>query len=173
MSSCVVPSDPLLCQVPTALVTFADSGGRPWFRPALWVGIVCASPPIVSLALGPCPGAADFMACPESFAVNLLPEELVGDGEFLAGLWALGGDPSGLRGLALGSDQAALPLLGGCPVVLECGAPALGSRHGRRTLRGEIRGFYQDAVHYGPQAEVALWSLLRTPRLAVRQAASD
>ena len=130
--------------VPSALITFCAGDGQPYLRTSAWVGMVCSTPPLLSLAIaaGDNPFFARWME--KGFVVNLPSAESLTAGEFLGSLARRAQDtvPPGLT--LVDATIVRAPLIEECPVRIECVRGRGRARFGQWILTAEVA-----AVHLG------------------------
>jgi flavin reductase (DIM6/NTAB) family NADH-FMN oxidoreductase RutF len=86
-----------------------------------WTGVVCSSPPMLSIAVRPSRYSYGLLTAAREFVVNIPSVELVEQVD-LAGMWS-GKQHDKIAELGLETEQAAkvrAPLLVECPINLEC-----------------------------------------------------
>lgn len=106
---------------PVVLVSVADEHGAGNFLTIAWVGVVCSTPPMVSVAVRPSRFSHGLLAAARAFVVNL-PDAGQLEAVDVAGVWS-GRDHDKFAELgftALPASKVSAPLIAECPVNLEC-----------------------------------------------------
>jgi flavin reductase (DIM6/NTAB) family NADH-FMN oxidoreductase RutF len=114
------PSTALL-PTPVVLVSVADPEGVANVLTIAWVGIVCSSPPMLSVAVRPSRYSWRLLNAARGFVVNIPPADLVREVD-LCGMWS-GVEHDKLAELGLTtqpSTRVGAPLITECPINLEC-----------------------------------------------------
>jgi flavin reductase (DIM6/NTAB) family NADH-FMN oxidoreductase RutF len=114
------PSTALLPN-PVVLVSAAGGAGDGNFLTIAWVGTVCSSPPMVSVAIRPSRYSHDLVSVSREFVVNIPDAEQL-EGVDVAGVWS-GREHDKFAELgftALPASKVGAPLIAECPVNLEC-----------------------------------------------------
>jgi flavin reductase (DIM6/NTAB) family NADH-FMN oxidoreductase RutF len=106
---------------PVVLVSAAGGAGDGNFLTIAWVGTVCSSPPMVSVAIRPSRYSHDLISAAREFVVNIPNAEQL-EGVDVAGVWS-GREHDKFAELgftALPATKVGAPLIAECPVNLEC-----------------------------------------------------
>lgn len=122
-----------LLPVPAALVTYRSASGLPQIVAASWVAIVCNRSATLSVAFGAQEESRDIPVCGGAFAVNLLPDELLGSSPFLEALVRRAAPLTLTDGKVSG-----VPVIAECPVRIECVEGTVQAGPGQRLLRGRM-----------------------------------
>jgi len=114
------PSTALLPN-PVVLVSVAGGAGAGNFLTIAWVGTVCSSPPMLSVAIRPSRYSYDLVNQEREFVVNLPGVDQL-EAADVAGVWSgREHDKFAELGLtALPATRVGAPLIAECPVNLEC-----------------------------------------------------
>jgi flavin reductase (DIM6/NTAB) family NADH-FMN oxidoreductase RutF len=110
-----------LLPTPVVLVSMAAPEGGANVLTIAWVGIVCSSPPMLSVAVRPTRYSFGLLTAAREFVVNIPPAELV-QAVDLAGVWS-GMEHDKFAELGLTTQPAGkvgAPLITECPINLEC-----------------------------------------------------
>jgi flavin reductase (DIM6/NTAB) family NADH-FMN oxidoreductase RutF len=114
------PSTALL-PTPVVLVSVATGEGGANVLTIAWCGIVCSSPPMLSIAVRPSRYSWPLLTQARGFVVNIPPAELVRETD-LAGMWS-GAEHDKFAELGFTtqpSTKVGAPLITECPINLEC-----------------------------------------------------
>ena len=106
---------------PVVLVSVAGGAGAGNFLTIAWVGTVCSSPPMLSVAIRPSRFSHGLVSHEREFVVNI-PDAGRLEGVDVAGVWS-GRDHDKFEELgftALPASKVGAPLIAECPVNLEC-----------------------------------------------------
>ena len=114
------PSTALL-PTPVVLVSVAGEGDAANLLTIAWAGVVCSSPPMLSIAVRPQRYSYGLLSSARDFVVNIPPAELV-ESVDLAGVWSgAEHDKFGELGFtARRASKITSPLIEECPINLEC-----------------------------------------------------
>jgi flavin reductase (DIM6/NTAB) family NADH-FMN oxidoreductase RutF len=114
------PSTALL-PTPVVLVSVAGGGAAGNFLTIAWVGTVCSSPPMLSVAVRPSRYSHDLLVREREFVVNIPNAEQL-EGVDVAGVWS-GREHDKFAELGftpLPASKVGAPLIAECPINLEC-----------------------------------------------------
>jgi flavin reductase (DIM6/NTAB) family NADH-FMN oxidoreductase RutF len=106
---------------PVVLVSVAGGAGAGNFLTIAWVGTVCSSPPMLSVAIRPSRFSHGLVSHEREFVVNI-PDAGRLEGVDVAGVWS-GRDHDKFEELgftALPASKVGAPLIAECPINLEC-----------------------------------------------------
>jgi flavin reductase (DIM6/NTAB) family NADH-FMN oxidoreductase RutF len=106
---------------PVVLVSAAGGAGAGNFLTIAWAGVVCSTPPLVSVAIRPSRYSHDLIAREREFVVNV-PDVTQLEPTDVAGVWSgREHDKFAELGLTpLPATRVGAPLIAECPVNLEC-----------------------------------------------------
>lgn len=113
---------PLLYPVPLVLVTCLDEQGEANIITLAWVGTVCSTPPQVGIAVRPGRYSHAAIQQTEEFVINIPNRELLDAVDYCGRVSRRReGDKFAALGLTpLPASRVSAPLIGECPVNLEC-----------------------------------------------------
>jgi flavin reductase (DIM6/NTAB) family NADH-FMN oxidoreductase RutF len=114
------PSTALL-PTPVVLVSVAGEDGTANMLTIAWTGIVCSSPPMLSVAVRPSRYSYRLLTAAREFVVNIPPAELV-EAVDRAGVWS-GAEHDKFAELGFTvapASKVGAPLIAECPINLEC-----------------------------------------------------
>lgn len=106
---------------PVVLVSAAGGAGDGNFLTIAWAGVVCSSPPMLSVGIRPSRFSHGLVNLTREFVVNI-PDAARLEGVDVAGVWS-GGEHDKFAELgftALPASKVGAPLIAECPVNLEC-----------------------------------------------------
>jgi flavin reductase (DIM6/NTAB) family NADH-FMN oxidoreductase RutF len=127
------PRGTSLVSISPALVTYRSAAGVPQVVAATWVGIVCATPPLLTVALTQAANRSLDISPGEAFAVNLTAEGTHLSSSFPESLEWSEAEPA-----LAGDELSGVPLIAQCPVQIVCRRGMLHASYGRELLRGEV-----------------------------------
>ncbi len=110
-----------LLPTPVVLLSVAGEAETPNIITLAWVGVACSSPPMLSVAIRPSRYSHELVNAAREFVVNI-PRATQVQQVDLAGVWS-GRDHDKFSEIGftpLPASQVTAPLIGECPVNLEC-----------------------------------------------------
>lgn len=110
-----------LLPTPVVLVSVAGEDGQRNMLTIAWTGVVCSSPPMLSVAVRPSRYSYRLLTALRDFVVNIPPAELVEQVD-RAGVWS-GAEHDKFAELgftAVAASKVKAPLIEECPINLEC-----------------------------------------------------
>ncbi len=123
----------MLYPLPVVMVSVADGEGRQNIITVAWAGTVCTNPPMVSISIRPERFSYEMIAKSGEFVINLTTEELAAATDYCGVKSGRDVDKFKELGLTpLPARHVKAPLIGECPVSLECRVTEcreLGSHH--------------------------------------------
>lgn len=112
---------PYVFPTPAVMVSCAGKGSAPNIITIAWIGVVCSEPPILSISIRPGRHSSPIVKESREFVVNIPGEDQLAELDF-CGI-ASGRNVDKFKELGLTAVPAKIvsaPLVGECPVNLEC-----------------------------------------------------
>ena len=111
----------LLYPCPITLVTSVDKEGKPNIIPIAWVGVACRDPPIIGIAMRPSRHSDQLISQTKEFVVNIPTIDLLWETDYCGKVSGRDHDKFLETKLTpVASKKVKPPLIGECPVNLEC-----------------------------------------------------
>lgn len=114
-------TSPLIMPVPAALVSCQRAGERPNIITIAWIGVVCSRPPLLALGIGPGRFSHAIIRDSGQLVVNIPSRDLLDQVDWCGLVSGRERDKFQQTGFtAVSAHQVRPPLIGECPVNLEC-----------------------------------------------------
>lgn len=110
-----------LFPVPVVMVTCVDEGGKPNIITLAWVGMVCSEPPQIGISVRPSRYSHGLISKIKEFVVNIPTEDQAAQADYCG--MVSGREVDKFKGANLTPEPASQvkpPLIGECPVNIEC-----------------------------------------------------
>lgn len=107
--------------VPVALITSVNDQGRSNIITLAWVGVVCSTPPMLSIAVRPERFSHDMIRNTGQFVINLPSVEQLWAADYCGSRSGRDEDKFAALGLTpVAASEVKPPLIGECPINIEC-----------------------------------------------------
>lgn len=117
----VVKPDTLLAPTPVVMVSCQREGEKPNIITIAWIGVVCSSPPMVSISIRPSRYSYDIIKDSGDFVVNIPNESLCLETDYCGIVSGRDEDKFVQTGLTPeASIEVKAPAIKECPVSMEC-----------------------------------------------------
>jgi flavin reductase (DIM6/NTAB) family NADH-FMN oxidoreductase RutF len=136
-----------LYPVPVVLVTCTDDSGRPNIITLAWAGVVCSEPPQIGIAIRPGRHSHGLVEKSGQFVVNIPSEDLLEAVDICGTVSGRDVDKFARTGLTPEPAlRVAPPLIGECPVNMECAVRQKLSLGSHDLFIGEVVAVHVDTA---------------------------
>lgn len=140
---------------PTTLVSTAGDGGEANVMTASWAGIVSKTPPTIAVSLNKGRKTYEQIMASGEFVVNMVPASLAVEADYCGIRSGRDEDKIAAAGLTLvEATQVKAPLIGECPLNVECRLVQEVELGDYRLVLGEILEIHAVAAAFGEGGEM-------------------